>query len=140
MPKLGVYRYRKRFPTSEDGLTCTRIWQACDAIWNRPSCRLRPVCSEPPPIFRPKNDISIASDTPRALMHRGHRKSPSLLLVDRRARALRAGADVVDVVVSVVRLQHHARRPHRYLSAKRNVIRLMTARGTCARRRLRGVY
>lgn len=75
-----------------------------------------------------------------SLVSAGGRGSSSVLLVDR-AGALSAAADVVDVVVSAVRPQHHAPRPHRYLpTACTNVIRLMTVQGAwCARLRLRRV-
>lgn len=104
-----------------DRLTCTRMWQACDAIWKRPSCKLWPVCSEPPPpppppIFRPKNDISIAYDahpqTITLLMRQGRGER---LVVDR--TRVHAKTSFADGVVSVVRLLHHVRHPHRYLSA-----------------------
>lgn len=110
---LNTELYREQtFPP----LTCTRIWQACDAIWNSPSCKFRPVWAEPlpppPPIFHPKNDIfSIMRAThPRSrLMHPGELLS---LAVDRS----RVGAEA-DGGVSVIRLLllHHIRRPRRYL-------------------------
>lgn len=43
-------------------LTCTKIWQAWDAIWKRPSCKLCPVCSifsERLLPFQVKKDIAM---------------------------------------------------------------------------------